>query len=109
MKNNPDDEESNRADVGVCGTIISIDGRQHPVDILHVKEPVADYIKGSVDTALQIHYELTHDDGDILAFLPTGEDIDRAIEYATESVSSLCNDKKNRKKKIVFLPLYGGL
>ncbi len=102
-------ESSSRENVQFRGTIISIDGRQHPVDILHVKEPVADYVKGSVDTALQTHYDLIHDDGDILAFLPTGEDIDRAIEYANESVSSSYNDRKMRKRKIAFLPLYGGL
>ncbi len=93
------------------GTIISIDGRQHPVDILHIKEPVADYIQSTVDTALRIHHDLTNDDGDILAFLPTGEDIDRAIHYANESVSSSSYSQKKQRlsKNIVFLPLYGNL
>eukprot|EP00551_Chaetoceros_affinis_P009695 CAMPEP_0203677802 /NCGR_PEP_ID=MMETSP0090-20130426/29628_1 /ASSEMBLY_ACC=CAM_ASM_001088 /TAXON_ID=426623 /ORGANISM="Chaetoceros affinis, Strain CCMP159" /LENGTH=764 /DNA_ID=CAMNT_0050544811 /DNA_START=41 /DNA_END=2332 /DNA_ORIENTATION=+ len=110
---NNNKDNGDNIDISVCGTIISIDGRQHPVDILHVKEPVADYIRASVDTALRIHYDLTHDDGDILAFLPTGEDIDRAIEYANESVSSDYNyhskKKQKQQQKIVFLPLYGGL
>jgi ATP-dependent RNA helicase DDX35 len=100
-------QNESKTNINIFGTIISIDGRQHPVDILHVKEPVADYIKDSVDTALRIHYDLTHDDGDILAFLPTGEDIDRAIHYANETLSSSFNEKRN--KKIEFYPLYGGL
>ena len=98
------------------GTIISIDGRQHPVDILHIQEPVADYIKATVDTALRIHYDLKNDNGgDILAFLPTGEDIDRAIHYANESLSSSTSSwsrklsKSTNQKDIAFYPLYGTL
>jgi len=106
------DTDSFKKDIENYGTIISIDGRQHPVDILHIKEPVADYIKSTVDTALRIHFDLTHDDGDILAFLPTGEDIDSAIAYANERLAQLLelsNKKKNSKSNIGFYPLYGSL
>ena len=92
------------------GTIISIDGRQHPVDILYAKEPVADYIKGTVDAALKIHFDLLDDDGgDILCFLPTGEDIDRAIHYANESIMTKQQRQDVNDKPIALLPLYGTL
>ena len=54
------------------GTIISVDGRQHPVSIMYIQEPVSDYVKSTVEIALRIHS--TEDDGDdvgdILCFLP---------------------------------------
>lgn len=81
------------------GTIISVDGRQHPVDIMYSREPVSDYIQSTIETALQIH-ESEVGDGDILCFLPTGEDIDRAVEMA--------NDMQI-KGSAVFLPLYSSL
>ncbi len=114
--NNTASTDTNTEDLKSYGTIISIDGRQHPVDILHVQEAVADYVKATVDTALRIHFDLKHDDGDILAFLPSGEDIDRAIQFANDSLAagSFTDDrnghkKRRKEKEIVFYPLYGSL
>ena len=81
------------------GTIISVDGRQHPVDIMYIKEPVSDYIQSTIEIALQIH-DSEVGDGDILCFLPTGEDIDRAVEMA---------DNMQIRGSAVFLPLYSSL
>jgi ATP-dependent RNA helicase DDX35 len=86
------------------GTIISVDGRLHPVDIMYSQQPVADYIKSSVEVALQIH-DTEHDDGDILCFLPTGEDIDEAVEMTENLLASMGSKKKNA----VCLPLYSAL
>ena len=86
------------------GTIISVDGRQHPVDILYLSEPVADYIRSTVETALKIHRE--ESGGDILCFLPSGEDIDTAIRLADDYESA---DSSQDKKQVAFLPLYGSL
>ncbi len=81
------------------GTIISVDGRQHPVDIMYIKESVSDYVKSTVEVALQIH-ESEVGDGDILCFLPTGEDIDGAVEMA---------ENMQTKGSVAFLPLYSSL
>jgi ATP-dependent RNA helicase DDX35 len=86
------------------GTIISVDGRQHPVDILYLADPVADYIRSTVETALRIHKE--ESGGDILCFLPSGEDIDTAIRLADEYETA---DTSKGKKQVAFLPLYGSL
>ncbi len=117
MTSSKDDKETVNIEPNVSpdelklyGTIVSIDGRQHPVDILHVKAPVADYVKAAVDTALRIHYDLKHDDGDILAFLPSGEDIDKAIQFANDSISSMASSSRTSKDKdVAFYPLYGSL
>lgn len=86
------------------GTIISVDGRQYPVDILYLSEPVADYIRSTVETALKIHKE--ESGGDILCFLPSGEDIDTAIRLADDYESA---DSSTNKQQVAFLPLYGSL
>jgi len=90
------------------GTIISVDGRQHPVDILYQKEPVSDYVKAVVDTALQIH-ESSDMDGDILCFLTTGEEIDEAVEMAETIISNPNSQTRKGKGTCVCLPLYAGL
>lgn len=88
------------------GCIISVDGRQHPVDILYLNEPVADYIRSTVETALNIHRTEGNSAGDLLCFLPSAEDIDTAIRLADEYESADTNPKT---KQVAFLPLYGNL
>ena len=49
------------------GAILSVEGRQFPVEILYALDPVPDYVKATVETVMKIHcYEK---EGDILAFL----------------------------------------
>ena len=92
------------------GTIISIDGRQHPVDILYVKEPVSDYVKATVDTAFKIHFQGNDkQEGDILCFLTSGEEIDSAIKYSDEILPRYLDSAPKHKQYIDFLPLYGTL
>ena len=100
------DKKDSEVDIQNRGTIISIDGRQHPVDILLSDKPVDDYVQATVDTALRIHFELNYDDGDILCFLTTGEEIDTAIKLAEDKATSI--DERS-SSQIVFLPLYGTL
>ncbi|KAL7536974.1 hypothetical protein ACHAXR_007511 [Thalassiosira sp. AJA248-18] len=96
------------------GTIVSVDGRQHPVDIMYMQEPVADYVKSTVEIALQIH-ESEKDDGDILCFLTTGEEIDQAVEMAENILSSSLTSSGNKigrpssSSNAVCLPLYSTL
>jgi len=86
-----------------CGTIISVDGRQYPVDILYAEVALSNYIRCAVETALRIHEEGNH--GDILVFLPSAEDIDQAIKMAEDALES----KSQKFKQANFLPLYGSL
>jgi ATP-dependent RNA helicase DDX35 len=86
------------------GTIISVDGRQHSVDILYLNQPTANYIRCTVETALKIIRE--EKSGDILCFLPSGEDVDQAIRMAEEQLD---NEEPGVDKKVTFLPLYGAL
>mmetsp|Transcript_4757 Transcript_4757/g.7311 ORF Transcript_4757/g.7311 Transcript_4757/m.7311 type:complete len:830 (-) Transcript_4757:98-2587(-) len=102
------------------GVIISIDGRQHPVDVMYVSEPVPDYVIATVDTALRIHIDESDVAGDILCFLPSGEDVDVAIQMAEDTLPSIVassmstTDTAQRRtgsknENASFLPLYGTL
>lgn len=63
-------------------TILSIQGRQHPVDVLYVEKPVSNYVRAAVDAALAVHS--SEPVGDILIFLPGAEEIDAAVEMLRE-------------------------
>lgn len=78
--------------------ILSVQGRQFPVDILYLNVPCRDYVRACVDTVLSINK--SEDWGDILVFLPGGEDIDTAVH--------LLNDEYNGET-MYFLPLYSSL
>ena len=111
--NGIDDKQLSSVDLK-GGTIISVDGRQHPVDIMYKQEPVSDYVKATVEVALQIH-ESENEDGDILCFLSTGEEIDEAVEMAENILESSSTTgtsiamNKKRPRNATCLPLYSTL
>jgi len=78
--------------------VLSVQGRQFPVDILYLHEPVRDYIRSCVDTVLAIHRN--EDWGDVLVFLPGGEEIDTAIALLNEEYQG---------DTMFYLPLYSAL
>ncbi|KAG8039035.1 hypothetical protein G9C98_003342, partial [Cotesia typhae] len=84
-------------------TILSVEGRLYPVDIFYVKEPVPDYVKAVVDTALKIHSN--EEPGDILAFLTGMDEVDRAVSLLKEHAELI----KEGKQKLMPLPMYGSL
>jgi HrpA-like RNA helicase len=53
---------------------------------MYIQQPVADYVKSTAEVAIQIH-QSENDDGDILCFLPTGEDSHEAVEMAENLLS----------------------
>ena len=90
-----------------AGTIISVDGRQHPVDILYLQSPTDNYLRSTVETALNICNNASkNSSGDILCFLPSGEDVDEAIRMTNEVIDSQQPELVNR---LVLLPLYSTL
>lgn len=94
------------------GTIISVDGRQYSVDILYLDKPTDNYLRSIVETALHICKSSSENSfgngtkGDILCFLPSGEEVDEAIRMAEEVVDSQEPDLVNH---LIFLPLYSRL
>ncbi|XP_011067091.1 PREDICTED: probable ATP-dependent RNA helicase DHX35 isoform X2 [Acromyrmex echinatior] len=83
--------------------IMSVEGRLYPVDVFFLKEPMANYINGVVDTALKIHD--TEESGDILAFLTGLDEVDQAVSLLSEHAKLIKDDKQ----KLLPLPMYGSL
>ncbi|KAJ3117359.1 ATPdependent RNA helicase [Physocladia obscura] len=81
--------------------IVSIEGRNFPVDIQFLNSPCPNYVNTSVEVTLQIHQH--EDPGDILIFLTGREEVDTVV--------SLINDiaKSSKLKPIRAIPVYGGL
>lgn len=83
--------------------VLNIEGRMFPVEIFYTQSSIPNYVKGCVNTVLEIHrYEPT---GDILVFL-TGQD---EVENAVDSINQEIQNIKPMKEKLLVLPLYGGL
>ncbi|XP_034933908.1 probable ATP-dependent RNA helicase DHX35 [Chelonus insularis] len=83
--------------------ILSVEGRLYPVDIFYIEEPIADYVKSVVDTALKIHEN--EDSGDILAFLTGMDEVDRAVSLLKDHAQLI----REGKQKLLPLPMYGSL
>ncbi|MCJ1399022.1 hypothetical protein MMC11_002224 [Xylographa trunciseda] len=86
----------------VC-SIISLEGRMYPVDVMYLEEPAEDYVERAVKLVFDIH--TSEADGDILLFLTGREEIDTAIQMISERAASL----HPRAPSILALPMYAGL
>ena len=64
------------------GVIISVDGRQHPVETMYLTSATPNYVQECAATVVAIHE--AEADGDILVFLPTAEDIERSLGLTEE-------------------------
>ncbi|KAK4306482.1 hypothetical protein Pmani_021694 [Petrolisthes manimaculis] len=71
--------------------IISIEGRNYPVEMFYLEEPAADYIKSSAETVLKIHKG--EGPGDILVFLTGAEEVEACVSLIKEHAASLSRDQ----------------
>ena len=88
--------------LGGC-PIFRIPGRTFPVEVLHAKTPVEDYVEAAVKQALAVH--LTEGDGDILVFLSGQEDIECCCEQIARRLEALGEGVK----PLLILPMYSQL
>lgn len=81
------------------------------MDIMYIREPVSDYVKSTVEVALQIHETEKGESGDILWFLTTGEEIDAAVEMTENILSSSSSSSTTTRDNnyAVCLPPYSSL
>ena len=87
--------------------VIVIEGRTHPVDIFYCEQPIADYVKESVNTVIKIHERYQF--GDILVFLTGLEEVESAISTLKDYARSLRERPDNTVKKMFVLPMYASL
>ncbi|KAK5660774.1 hypothetical protein OQA88_12141 [Cercophora sp. LCS_1] len=84
-------------------SIISLEGRTYPIDILYLETPAEDYLEKAVSTVLDIH--TNEPKGDILVFLTGRDEIDQAVQAVVERSAQLPPGSES----ILPLPLYAGL
>ncbi|XP_017778028.1 PREDICTED: probable ATP-dependent RNA helicase DHX35 [Nicrophorus vespilloides] len=85
--------------------ILSVHGRQFPVDVYFIKEPIPCYVQGVIDLVVKINN--SKEPGDILAFLTGQEEVDRAWRVLKEHANLL--EEEDKKNKMFVLPMYGSL
>jgi ATP-dependent RNA helicase DDX35 len=88
-------------------TVMCIEGRTFPVDIYYAKEPVADYVKESVNTVIKIHERYPY--GDILVFLTGQEEVENAVSILFDYAKSIKEKSGDKLKKMFVLPMYASL
>lgn len=85
------------------GTIISLEGRTHPIDILYLESSAEDYVEKTISTVFSIHAD--EQKGDILVFLTGREEIEHAVNTVAERIAQLDSESPS----LLPLPLYAGL
>ncbi|RUS22224.1 hypothetical protein BC937DRAFT_89952 [Endogone sp. FLAS-F59071] len=85
-------------------TILSLEGRSFPVDVMYTEEPVNDYVEGAVQTVFDIHTK--ESPGDILVFMPGRDQIETVVSEITERATTLPPQKYF---SLLPLPIYAGL
>ncbi|ANB15915.1 Dhr2p [Sugiyamaella lignohabitans] len=83
--------------------ILYVEGKMYPVQRYYLSKPIDDIVDGVVQTVVQINMsELT---GDILAFLPGQDEIDKSVDRLQAIATSLPKEAP----LIVPVPLYASL
>lgn len=59
-------------------TILTLEGRTFPVDVMYTHRPVPNYLTASVETVLALHRE--EKPGDILVFLTGQEEVEKGVD-----------------------------
>ncbi|KAI0163149.1 P-loop containing nucleoside triphosphate hydrolase protein [Pestalotiopsis sp. NC0098] len=95
------DDEATKKDR--TGSIISIEGRTFPIDVLYLDSPTEDYVERTISTVFDIH--AGEPEGDILVFLTGRDEIDNAVVAISERAA----DVQPGTQSILVLPLYAGL
>ena len=91
--------KDNRAEDTAC--VVTVEGRVHPVDIMYLQKPAANYIIAAAETVLKIHSS-EDKNGDILVFLPGAEEIDSCVNILEERGEKFVNS-------LILIPLYSSL
>ncbi|KAH7825250.1 RNA helicase family protein [Monocercomonoides exilis] len=94
--------------------LVTVPGRQHPVEIFYVSEPERDYVQAAIHTVVQIH--TLEAPGDILLFLTGEEEIEEACKKIQAEIADISTSGFGEKgegaeeiAEAVVIPLYSSL
>eukprot|EP01064_Diplonema_japonicum_P011770 TRINITY_DN19214_c0_g1_i1.p1 TRINITY_DN19214_c0_g1~~TRINITY_DN19214_c0_g1_i1.p1 ORF type:complete len:694 (+),score=84.80 TRINITY_DN19214_c0_g1_i1:54-2135(+) len=74
--------------------VVKVEGSSFPVDVYYAKNPLKNYLKSVVDTIRDIHKNKRK--GDVLAFLPTPQDVSDAAQILTQTDQSTLGKDRMR-------------
>lgn len=97
------DETPANGQAEMNGSIISLEGRTYPIDVLYLDSPTEDYVEKAIATSFAIHAK--EEKGDILVFLTGREE----IEYAVNAVAERALQTNSEAGSLLPLPLFAGL
>lgn len=84
-------------------SILSIEGRTYPIDILYLTSPTENYVEKAVSTVMDIHSK--EQEGNILVFLTGREEIELAVQMVAERAGQMSTNVPPLQP----MPLYAGL
>lgn len=84
-------------------SIMTIEGRNYPVDVHYSLDPVPDYLKCTVETVMKVHK--SEKEGDVLAFLTGQDEVEAVVRMLIDEAKKIPRD--GHKMKV--LPMYGTL
>lgn len=83
--------------------ILFVEGKMYPVQRYYLEQPIDDIVDGMVQTVCQVNH--TEPTGDILAFLPGQDEIEKVVQR----LNDIAGDLPKEAPLIVALPLYASL
>lgn len=83
--------------------ILFVEGKMYPVQRFYLNHAVDDIVDGMVQTVCQVNH--TEPTGDILAFLPGQDEIEKVVQR----LNDISGDLPKEAPRIVALPLYASL
>lgn len=82
--------------------LMSVEGRQHPVQLMYAARPVSDYVQQLIETVVNIH--CSEPAGDVLCFVTGQEECETAVQLISDGVREV-----RTAAPILVVPLYAGL
>lgn len=85
------------------GTVVSLEGRTFPIDLMYLEAPGENYVEKAISTVVDIHTQ--EGEGDILVFMTGREEID----FAVQAISERAPELEVKYGPLQPMPLYAGL
>lgn len=94
---------SDAEDASKIGTVVSLEGRTFPIDLMYLDAPAENYVEKAITTVVDIHTQ--EGEGDILVFMTGREEID----FAVQAISERAPELEAKYGPLQPMPLYAGL
>ncbi|OAQ98701.1 hypothetical protein LLEC1_03834 [Akanthomyces lecanii] len=95
--------DADAKDISKVGTVVSLEGRTFPIDLMYLEAPAENYVERAISTVVDIHTQ--EGKGDVLVFMTGREEID----FAVQTISERAPELEAKYGPLQPMPLYAGL